>query len=200
MPVAAALADAAARGAGGIPSGWRNLPSQPQIKRYRDADGTEYEVRYAFTRDGLRIEGRPGLRLVSSSPSAVVFEDEGVRRTYHVSIYEDDSAVYVDAHGTSVALTPISRFPDAADAVEPGSLLAPMPGAVARIAVGEGDAVAKGQPLLWLEAMKMEHLVAAPTDGVLARLHVTLGQQVGVGAVLALVEPHSGTDAKEHHP
>lgn len=200
-PVAAALADAAARGTGAIPSGWRNLRSQPQIKRYRAADGTEHEVGYAFTRDGLRVEGLPGLRLVSSSPSVVVLEDEGLRRAYHVSTYDDDpAAVYVDAHGTGTVLTPISRFPDAADEVEPGSLLAPMPGAVARIAVAEGDAVAKGQPLLWLEAMKMEHLVAAPDDGVLARLHVALGQQVGVGAVLALVEPRTDPDAKEHHP
>jgi propionyl-CoA carboxylase alpha chain len=65
-----------------------------------------------------------------------------------------------------------------------------MPGTVVRIAFGEGDPVAAGRPLLWLEAMKMEHEVASPTDGVLAELRVRPGQQVEVGAVLAVVEPH----------
>jgi propionyl-CoA carboxylase alpha chain len=67
-----------------------------------------------------------------------------------------------------------------------------MPGTVVRVAVPEGAPVSAGQPLLWLEAMKMEHLVAAPTDGVLAKLHVTPGQQVSVGTILAVVEPQEG--------
>jgi pyruvate carboxylase subunit A/propionyl-CoA carboxylase alpha chain len=51
-----------------------------------------------------------------------------------------------------------------------------------------GDTVSAGQPLVWLEAMKMEHTVTAPADGVLAELNVTAGHQVEVGAVLARVE------------
>ena len=45
----------------------------------------------------------------------------------------------------------------------------------------------QGQPLLWLEAMKMEHTIAAPADGVVGELRVEAGQQVEVGAVLAVV-------------
>jgi propionyl-CoA carboxylase alpha chain len=63
-----------------------------------------------------------------------------------------------------------------------------MPGNVIRLGAGVGDAVTAGQPLIWLEAMKMEHTITAPTDGVLAELNVTTGQQVEVGAVLARVE------------
>jgi pyruvate carboxylase subunit A/propionyl-CoA carboxylase alpha chain len=63
-----------------------------------------------------------------------------------------------------------------------------MPGAVVRVGAAVGDTVSAGQPLVWLEAMKMEHTVTAPTDGVLAELHVAAGQQVEVGAVLARVE------------
>ncbi len=47
-----------------------------------------------------------------------------------------------------------------------------MPGAVVRVGAAVGDAVAAGQPLIWLEAMKMEHTIAAPSDGVLAELNV----------------------------
>jgi biotin carboxyl carrier protein len=67
-----------------------------------------------------------------------------------------------------------------------------MPGSVTRIAAAVGDAVTAGQPLIWLEAMKMEHTIAAPGDGVLAELNVTAGQQVDVGAVLARIENPQG--------
>lgn len=70
-----------------------------------------------------------------------------------------------------------------------------MPGSVTRIAAAVGDAVTAGQPLIWLEAMKMEHTIAAPTGGVLAELNVTAGQQVDVGAVLARIENPQGDPA-----
>ena len=56
-----------------------------------------------------------------------------------------------------------------------------------------GDTVTAGQPLIWLEAMKMEHTVTAPSGGVLAELNVAAGQQVDVGAVLASVEAAEAT-------
>ena len=66
-----------------------------------------------------------------------------------------------------------------------------MPGTVVRVAEGlrEGGRVAAGQPLLWLEAMKMEHRIAAPASGTLTALHAGPGRQVEVGAVLAVVTP-----------
>jgi propionyl-CoA carboxylase alpha chain len=83
----------------------------------------------------------------------------------------------------------VPRFTDPAAQVSAGSLLAPMPGTVARIGVAVGDQVTRGQPLLWLEAMKMEHVIAAPADGIVADLPVAAGQQVEVGSVLAVVKP-----------
>ena len=202
-PLAAALADAAARRAAGpqpaaIPSGWRNLPSQPQVKRYLDEGGHGYEVRYRHTRDGLSAEGHPGVRLVSSAPDLVVLDVDGIRHSFTVSAYEHESVVYIDTAGAHVALTPVDRFPDPAGHVELGSLLAPMPGVVSRVAAAEGEPVTAGQPLLWLEAMKMEHVVTAPADGVLTRLHAEPGRQVTVGAVLAIVEPRR-PDPKEQN-
>lgn len=63
-----------------------------------------------------------------------------------------------------------------------------MPGNVIRIGAEAGATVTAGQPLIWLEAMKMEHTITAPNDGVLAEINVQTGQQVEVGAVLARVE------------
>jgi pyruvate carboxylase subunit A/propionyl-CoA carboxylase alpha chain len=67
---------------------------------------------------------------------------------------------------------------------------------VLRIGAAVGDAVTAGQPLIWMEAMKMEHTVVAPDDGVLAELNVEVGQQVEVGAVLARVDEQSEEPAK----
>ena len=63
-----------------------------------------------------------------------------------------------------------------------------------RLGAGLGDTVTAGQPLVWLEAMKMEHIIASPAAGVLTELSVAVGQQVGVGAVLARVETQGGSD------
>ncbi len=69
-----------------------------------------------------------------------------------------------------------------------GALIAPMPGKVTSVDVSAGEAVTKGQRLLTLEAMKMEHAMVAPFDGVVAELNVEAGAQVQVEAVLARVE------------
>jgi propionyl-CoA carboxylase alpha chain len=189
--LAAALADAAARqqalrrgGApvlGALPIGWRNVPSQPQRKQYAGQD-----IRYRFGRAGLIVEGQGDVRLVSAAPERVVLEADGVRHAFDVASYP--GLTCVDSPLGPVALTPVSRFGEQAGAAQAGSLLAPMPGTIARLGASVGDAVAAGQPLLWLEAMKMEHAIAAPVAGVLAELPVTAGQQVEVGTVLAVVK------------
>jgi biotin carboxyl carrier protein len=68
-----------------------------------------------------------------------------------------------------------------------------MPGSVIRVGAGIGDQVRAGQPLVWLEAMKLEHTIVAPADGVIAELNVAVGHQVEVGAVLARVEAPDAT-------
>jgi propionyl-CoA carboxylase alpha chain len=185
--LAAALADAAARRArprvlGGLPSGWRNVPSQLQRK---DFEG--YQVGYRIDRSGLVVEGRDDVRLVCMTPDVVELDVAGVLRRFEVAAYP--GLVYVDSGLGQVALKPVSRFTDPAEQVTAGSLLAPMPGTVVRVGVAVGEQVATGQPLLWLEAMKMEHVISAPAAGIVAELPVVVGQQVEVGSVLAVVKP-----------
>jgi propionyl-CoA carboxylase alpha chain len=189
--LAAALADAAANRAaatvlGRLPSGWRNVPSVPQHKRY-SVDGDEYEVAYRLGRSGLWAEGYEDVSLVEATGTRVVLDVAGVRRTFTTTRYPD--LVAVDSPLGAVTLRPLPRFTDPDAQMAAGSLVAPMPGTVLRLAVSVGDAVVAGAPLLWLEAMKMEHRIAAPTDGVVADLPVSVGQQVELGAVLAVIEP-----------
>lgn len=71
---------------------------------------------------------------------------------------------------------------------EGGRLTAPMPGKLVSFAVQAGDAVTKGQPLAVMEAMKMEHTIAAPADGVVQELLYAPGDQVSEGAELIRIE------------
>jgi biotin carboxyl carrier protein len=69
-----------------------------------------------------------------------------------------------------------------------GALIAPMPGKIIAIHAAPGDQVAAGQPLIVMEAMKMEHGLVAPFDGALVELAFSLGDQVSEGAMLALIQ------------
>ncbi|GAA3157935.1 biotin carboxylase N-terminal domain-containing protein [Blastococcus jejuensis] len=187
--LAAALAGAAARRRdaavlGTLPSGWRNVPSQPQRVAFALGDET-LDVEYRLTRDGL-LTDVPGLRLVSATPDEVVVELAGVEHRLAVAV--DGDLVDVDGDGWAVALRELPRFLDAAAVVAQGSLVAPMPGTVVAVHVAAGDRVAAGQPLLVLEAMKMQHPVVAPADGVVGSVDATVGAQVEAGAVLAVIE------------
>ncbi|WP_030898816.1 MULTISPECIES: acetyl/propionyl/methylcrotonyl-CoA carboxylase subunit alpha [unclassified Streptomyces] len=175
-PLAAALAQAVGRSRFG---GWRNVPSQPQTKRYLMA-GEEHEARYRHTRQGLEADG---VRVVHAEADLVILEVDGVRRRFEVSRHGDQ--VYVN----TTALTALPRFPDPTTQHAPGSLLAPMPGTVVRVADGltAGTPVKAGDPLLWLEAMKMQHKITAPVTGTLSELRAVPGQQVEPGSLLAVV-------------
>ena len=187
--LAAALADAAANREGAkvlgrLPSGWRNVAGHAQVKKYTAGD-VEHEVRYRLGRSGLVVEDMADVRLVDASPTAVTLESGGMLRRFEVAVHPGLSCV--DSPLGSVALVPVARFADPADQVAAGSLLAPMPGTVVRVVVERGERVRAGQPLLWLEAMKMQHQINAPADGVVTELGVGAGDQVEVGRVLAVV-------------
>jgi propionyl-CoA carboxylase alpha chain len=210
--LAAALADAAANQAtarvlGGLPTGWRNVPSQPERKAFAGPAG-DIEVTYRCTRAGPRADGYPEVRHIRTTPGRrtashhdheVTLEIAGVRRVFSVRLIGADPPggpgvpggrdVFVDSALGAVALRALPRFADPEDLVPPGSLLAPMPGTVVRVLAERGSTVTAGEPLVVLEAMKMEHRIAAATSGVVTELNVTAGQQVDSGTTLAVIVP-----------
>jgi propionyl-CoA carboxylase alpha chain len=194
--VAALAAQARRRGAAkvlsGLPSGWRTLCSQDQAVSYT-AGGEQIDVSYRFDRNALfaAVDGQSAaVRVISACASRVDAEINGIRRHYLVTSVGVKH--YVDSALGSTELTEVMRFPDPRAAVELGSLLAPMPASVVRIEVDEGAAVAAGTPIVVLEAMKMEHTVRAPADGVVTAILVQVGGQIDAGQVLAVV--HSGEE------
>jgi propionyl-CoA carboxylase alpha chain len=202
----AAANRAAARAAAGLPGGWRNVVSQPQRASF-DGPRGRIEIAYLWQRDGILVAqehpaaaGEPlgGATapatpatamaipaVVEAAPDHAVLEVTGVR--YRFDVARAGDVVWVDSALGSVALSPVPRLPEPAATREPGSLVAPMPGNVVRIEAAAGRRVSVGQPVLVLEAMKMEHQIMAPADGLVAEVRVGPGDQVQAGDVLATV-------------
>ena len=206
----AALADAAAQRPAlgplaGVTSGFRNVADGLFRRRAYAVGEEEYAVGYRFVRGALELESPPAgieeVGLVEQRADGVVLVLDGVRRAFAVSRHrvagQDEPTVAVDSALGSIELRTLPRFVDPSARAPEGALVAPMPGAVVRIAVAVGDVVEAGQPLLWLEAMKMEHPVLAPAAGVIAEIAVSLGEQVEQGTALAVVDTGSDPHQEE---
>ncbi|WP_290367574.1 acetyl-CoA carboxylase biotin carboxyl carrier protein subunit, partial [Cupriavidus taiwanensis] len=108
----------------------------------------------------------------------------GTRRA-HGQVHLDGDEFHVfhgGRHATLAWLDPLAHAGEAEG--EGGKLTAPMPGKVIAVMVEAGNAVARGAPLLVMEAMKMEHTICAPADGVVSEVLYGIGEQVAEGAQL----------------
>ncbi|UVO49847.1 acetyl/propionyl/methylcrotonyl-CoA carboxylase subunit alpha [Sphingomonas sp. SUN019] len=103
-----------------------------------------------------------------------------------------DEGWLVDDFGTTFVLNPARAGGDAIVGAADGAILSPMPGRLIAVEVAAGDVVAKGQKLVTLEAMKMEHSLTAPFDGTVAELNAHPGGQVSEGALLVRIERAEG--------
>ncbi len=177
----------AARSLQTIPSGWRNAPSQFQLQEWA-APGVSLTIGYRFTRDGLLVEidGSPmDAALHACTPDLVDLSLDGIRRSYRV--HRVRRHVWVSSPLGHTAFVQISRFRDPEVTAVPGSLRAPMPGKVVALTAEVGSNVAPGDPVVVIEAMKMEHTVRAPAAGVVTAIEVIIGDQVEADQELAVV-------------
>ena len=136
------------------------------------------------------IEGLPAAGVVLD------LEVDGHRQRVHVARHPatvrsgagGGAGVHVRTPSGRVALVERPRFPGAAGEEVAGATLAPMPGAVVQVAAEVGEAVSRGALLVSVEAMKMEHRITAPFDGVVSEVRVVPGQQVDADEVLVVVD------------
>jgi biotin carboxyl carrier protein len=179
----------------GVPAGFRNNRSQPERETFECGDRTVV-VEYSHLRSGteVAVDGEPlhGLEIHEIHDGVVDVTLDGVRRP--VSVELRPGVAFVDSPLGSDDLAVGSRFPAAGRAEAEGALTAPMPGVVVRVHVEPGDKVAPDDPLVVLEAMKMEHTVRAVDAGVVAEVRVRTGQQVNGGDVVAVVEEPAPAD------
>jgi len=107
----------------------------------------------------------------------------------HVNVVDRDDGVLVSMFGSTFKFElDHPRGTGTSHGVHDGEIEAPMPGRVTAVEVKQGEKVVKGQSLLTLEAMKMEHALTAPFDGIVAELSAAPGQQVSEGTVLVKVD------------
>ena len=171
---AAALALVRTR-ASHFPIAWRNNPSQSQTELIG-----HHVVQYTFDRANqlttLTVDG------------GSINLDVRMRDTItHIPTAVVDTTVYVAGGRYAFEVPP--RFVSPDDAGRAGSTVAPMPGRVINVLVAVGDVVAAGQPLLIMEAMKMEHQITSPHAGTVSEVFVRPGQQLDSGQPLVTVDP-----------
>ena len=143
------------------------------------------------------LAGLAGFRLNAAATSSVALGRNGEFRSVALdddepmaaaSGFRDDERVVVFYEGQAYEFERSARGNVHGHGAHDGDIVAPMPGKVTSVEVSQGEKVVKGQRLLTLEAMKMEHGLVAPFDGVVAELTVKPGVQVQVDAVLAVIE------------
>jgi acetyl-CoA/propionyl-CoA carboxylase biotin carboxyl carrier protein len=182
------------------PVGWRVGEAAASV--YRLSAGTSADVSAS-----VRITGTPNAATVSvdgapavsasiavdrhSGASTAHVTVDGVRTTFRFA--HNGFLLYLEQDGAAWPLTELGFIrAAAAGAVETPTLRSPMPGAVVAVFAEHGARVAEGDPVLSIEAMKMEHVLRAPHAGTVA-LSVELGAQVAADQVVATIDP----DAEE---
>lgn len=171
-----------------VPSGWRIGRHAPTTYRLQSGERVEH-VHLTGTRSAgsAAIEDGPP-RPLSVSPAderlAVTFD--GIVTDYVV--VADDHRIWLAGAGRTVAVDEVREAPVRPDDAHSGDaeLTSPMPGSVVAVGVRDGDRVTTGTVVVTVEAMKMEHALSAPVDGVVELL-VAEGDQVKVGQPLAKV-------------
>ena len=155
-------------------------------------------VATALTEDEEPLADLAGFRLNSAPHHSVVLGRGGEFRTVAlddeqpmaaVSGFRDEERVVAFYEGQAYEFALTSRGTGTSHGIHDGDIEAPMPGKVTSVEVSQGEKVAKGQRLLTLEAMKMEHALTAPFDGTVAELSALPQAQVTEGQLLVRVEP-----------
>ena len=131
----------------------------------------------------LAVGDSAGIFSITPTPDAINVQFSGQRLTANIYLNNDVAHIFSAQGATQIIAIDLLAHAGVAHA-EGGRLTAPMPGKVVSFAVKAGDKVSKGQALAVMEAMKMEHTIAAPLDGVVEELLYAPGDQVTEGAEL----------------
>ncbi|MGJ7546430.1 acetyl/propionyl/methylcrotonyl-CoA carboxylase subunit alpha [Variovorax sp. LT1R16] len=166
--------------------GWRSLGTTARVFAF-EFRGEPQTATLRYLHDGaltLDAGGVSGLLVIGRLPDGQIeLSFNGERHT--LDVYERQATTHVFAAKGATKITAIDRLAHAGDTqAEGGRLTAPMPGKVVSFAVKAGDKVKRGQPLAVMEAMKMEHTIAAPADGTVEELLYAPGDQVTEGSEL----------------
>jgi len=188
---------------GFAPSGWRNLFTIGQRQTWATGDRTQHtelvmcgdqaEVLVGPwpepNEDGSMpddVRRRADVRFIDRSADHQSLEIDGVRHDLATTVEGD--AVYVRYAFGAEAFALLPRFSEFETEALGGGPICPLPGTVISVAVSNGDAVAEGQTLMVVEAMKMEHQIVAAADATVTEVHFAVGDRVDQGVLLVSLE------------
>ena len=169
-----------------IPTGWRNsrLPRQKMTLSYLD---NEVEVTYKSNRDGsFAVNDEITAKVIDWTPSGIDIEINSSR--FYSKITQADDNIVVHGPWGDALFKILPRFTLPGSEIQAGGLIAPMPGKVIDLKVKVGSKVKKGDTLVILEAMKMEHQVKASEDGKVTKVLIKKDDQLENGALLMVVD------------
>ena len=169
-----------------IPTGWRNsrLPGQKITFNYLDQD---IEITYRSNRDGsFTVNNGTTAKIIEWTPSGIDIEVNNSR--FFSKITKDSDSIVVHGPWGDALFKILPRFTLPGSEQQAGGLVAPMPGKVIDLKVKVGSKVKKGDTLVILEAMKMEHQVKASEDGKVTKVLIKKDDQLENGALLMVVD------------
>ena len=169
-----------------IPTGWRNsrLPRQKISFNYLDED---VDVTYQSNRDGsFRVNDGTTAKIIEWTPLGIDIEVNNSR--FFSKVTRDNDNVVVHGPWGDALFKILPRFTLPGSEQQAGGLVAPMPGKVIDLKVKVGSKVKKGDTLVILEAMKMEHQVKASEDGKVTKVLIKKDDQLENGALLMVVD------------
>ena len=185
---------AAAKVLGTMSSGWRNSSMPMERISYKFGKEDEVEVAYKRQRSGqfsVHVDEQTmHVTCYAGGEGIVDLDLDGRRLHFNVSPHADDWLIH--SNNGDLRLTELPRYPSTDSDESGGGLTAPMPGSVLATQVAAGAKVAKGDLLVILEAMKMEHRITAPRDGVVESVHVNVGEQVENAQLLVTLAAAEG--------
>jgi biotin carboxyl carrier protein len=162
-----------------IPIRFRNNPYPGRAMKF-EIGGQSHEA------TGSDSAGNFSLQVLKVTEDGVDAVVEGIRRSFLVRQHGDD--YYVRSHQIQRKVTRLPRYPRHIRAGSHESANSPMPGQVLRIMVSEGQKVQPGEPLVALEAMKMEQTIKATMNGVVKSILVKPGEMVAPGQMLVEIQ------------
>ena len=170
-----------------IPSGWRNsrLPRQKLSFKCLEEKVT---ITYQIRRDGsFDLNEGSIAKIFNWKKSGIDIEIDGQR--FFSKVTKNNKVIVIHMPWGDAVLEILPRFVLPGSEVQAGGLIAPMPGKVIDLKVKVGSKVKKGETLVILEAMKMEHQVKASEDGKVSKLLIRKDDQLENGALLMVVDP-----------
>jgi acetyl-CoA/propionyl-CoA carboxylase biotin carboxyl carrier protein len=171
--------------------GWRLSGTAESVWRVTGPDGSPLKLVVTGGSNDATIRIGDAEAVATSAtplPDGLLLTVDGRTSTALVAVHGATTWVHVGGGTHAVTELPPERLGAGASSYD-GEIRSPMPGAVIAVNVSAGDQVAQGDVLLVVEAMKMEHALAAPFDGVVEALEVRVGEQVVVDQLLVTVSP-----------